>query len=109
MHLASVYLGNLKEDFVKPVVIDGLADVYHIFNIRCEKRDALKHYLSEKEIKTEIHYPVPPYRQQALKGLFGMDYPVSETIHNTTLSLPISFCHTEAEIRKTIRALNDFR
>jgi dTDP-4-amino-4,6-dideoxygalactose transaminase len=34
--------------------------------------------------------------------------PLSEEIHDTTLSLPISYCHTEEDIYKVIEAINDF-
>ena len=49
--LADIYLNNLKSDFIKPVVDKDYFDVYHIFNIRCDKRDALKEYLLKYDIK----------------------------------------------------------
>jgi len=107
--LAAIYLETLKSDFIKPVVNKDYFDVYHIFNIRHPKRDELKDYLLKNDIKTEIHYPVAPHKQQAMKGVFGNEtYPISEQIHQTTLSLPISYFHTENEIRKVIEAMNKF-
>ena len=64
--LAALYLKGLKSDFIKPVVHADYFDVYHIFNIRHEKRDALKEYLLKNDIKTEIHYPVSPSKQKSL-------------------------------------------
>jgi len=107
--LASVYLENLKTDFIKPVVDKNHYDVYHIFNIRHPKRDDLKNYLLKNEIKTEIHYPVSPSRQVAMKGLLDAgNFPISEEIHITTLSLPISFFHTEENIQKVVEVMNKF-
>lgn len=107
--LAELYHRGLKNDYVKPVVDEGFFDVYHIYNIRHGRRDALKAYLAEHGIGTEIHYPVPPHRQKALQGLLdGSDYPLSEEIHATTLSLPISACHTEEEISRVIEVINRF-
>lgn len=107
--LAQIYLTRLKDDFVKPVVHKDYFDVYHIFNIRHPKRDALKNYLLKNEIKTEIHYPVAPHKQKAMKGFFGDEkFPLSEEIHRTTLSLPISFFHTETEVCKVADILNKF-
>lgn len=106
--LASVYLDNLKSDFVLPKVQKEYFDVYHIFNIRHEKRDKLKEYLLKNEIGSEIHYPVPPYKQKALPFLSGLDFPVSELIHNTTLSLPISAFHTKDNIYRVVEVLNRF-
>ncbi len=107
--LAKLYLENLKEEFIKPVVHADYFDVYHIFNIRHPKRDALKAYLLKNEIGSEIHYPVAPNRQIALKEQFGhLSFPISEEIHATTLSLPCSICHSEDDILRVIEVLNGF-
>jgi dTDP-4-amino-4,6-dideoxygalactose transaminase len=107
--LAKLYLENLKADFVLPVVDPDFYDVYHIFNIRHAKRDQLKAYLLENGIGAEIHYPVSPNKQLALKQWFGnQQYPISEEIHATTLSLPCSSCHSEADIFQVIEILNAF-
>lgn len=106
--LATIYLDELKEDFVLPVVDDNYKDVYHIFNIRHPKRDKLKDYLLKQGIKTEIHYPVPPHRQKALSFLSALSFPLSEEIHRTTLSLPVSYCHTEKDIYRVVEVLNKF-
>ncbi|MCK9209740.1 MAG: DegT/DnrJ/EryC1/StrS family aminotransferase [Ignavibacteriaceae bacterium] len=107
--LAKIYFDNLKEDYIKPVVDENVFDVFHIFNIRHPKRDELKNYLLKNEIKTEIHYPVPPHKQKAMEGIITeKDFPISEEIHATTLSLPISFHHTEDDIYKVVEAINKF-
>ena len=106
--LAKIYLDGINENYILPVVHPGLYDVYHIFNIRHEKRDALKNYLLKHGIKTEIHYPVPPHKQRAFPGMASLKLPLSEEIHNTTLSLPVSFFHSEDDVQLVINALNDF-
>jgi dTDP-4-amino-4,6-dideoxygalactose transaminase len=107
--LAGIYFRGLREDFVKPVTHGDYFDVYHIFNIRYERRDALKAHLLESGIKTEIHYPVSPNRQSAMKGILDhYTCPLSEEIHRTTLSLPISFCHSEKDIREVVETVNAF-
>lgn len=106
--LADIYLKELKEDFIKPVVSPDYFDVYHIFNIRHPKRDDLKEYLLKNGIKTDIHYPIPPHKQKAMEGLFEGEYPLSEEIHKTTLSLPISYGHTLDDVSKVIEVLNKF-
>ena len=67
-------------------------------------------YLTNKGIGTVIHYPVPPHQQKALKDVEGMEssYPIAEEIHQTTLSIPCSFSHTEDEVAQVIEALNSF-
>ena len=107
--LAKIYLDNLKDEFVKPVPGPGYYDVYHIFAIRHAERDRIREYLLGKGIKTEIHYPVAPHKQVALQGVLNSDqYPLSEEIHATTLSLPLSFYHSENDIFQVIEALNAY-
>lgn len=104
--LAALYLSHLNDRFIKPEVHDDFYDVYHIFNIRNSLRDDLKKYLEEQGIKTEIHYPVPPHKQKAMQEYIKGDYPISEEIHRTTLSLPISYFHTKDDIMQVIEVMN---
>lgn len=106
--LAKIYIENLKDEFIKPAIEKDQYDVYHIFNIRHSKRDRLKEFLLKNGIQTEIHYPIPPHNQKALLNIIKGSYPISEEIHNTTLSLPCSFGHTEDDIYKILEVLNNF-
>lgn len=107
--LANLYLNHINSNFILPEKHPDFYDVYHIFNIRHSRRDELKAYLEDMGIGTGIHYPVAPHQQNALRHLFiGQQFPVSEEIHNTTLSLPCSYFHTEADILTIIAALNMF-
>lgn len=107
--LANVYLKGLKSDFIKPEIHPDYYDVYHIFNIRHPKRDALKNHLLKHEIKTEIHYPVAPNKQKAMMGILDdQPTPIAELIHQTTLSLPISFFHTKETIQQVVDVINSF-
>lgn len=109
--LAKIYLKNLKDDFIKPVQHSDYFDVFHIFNIRHKKRDSLKQYLLDHNIKTEIHYPIAPHKQKAMAqgGTFEkQSFPISEEIHATTLSLPISFYHTKEDVEKVCEVMNKF-
>ncbi len=107
--LAALYNHGLRNDFVKPCINDGYFDVYHIYNIRHDRRNELKQFLLDQGIFTEIHYPVPPYRQKALQAIFKMNaYPLADEIHDTTLSLPISVIHSEQDVMFVIEVLNRF-
>ncbi len=107
--LAEVYFSLLNDNFIKPSRHADYFDVFHIFNIRHNERDRLKEYLNKNAIKTEIHYPVAPNHQKALSGMFqNCEFPISEEIHRTTLSLPISFAHSEKDIEQVVKVLNAF-
>ncbi len=107
--LAKLYLDNLKNDFIKPFLDKDYYDVYHVFNIRHFRRNQLKEFLLNHNIKTEIHYPIAPHKQKAMNGIIDGEYPISEEIHNTTLSLPISYFHTKEDIYRVIEILNSFK
>ena len=107
--LAGMYAQSLKNDFIKPVVHPDYTDVFHIYNIRHPKRDALKAYLLKNDIKTEIHYPVAPNKQLAMKGILDHAVtPIAEEIHQTTLSLPVSYYHTTDDVSRVIELMNKF-
>jgi len=107
--LAGLYHAGLKEDFVKPDVHPDHYDVYHIYNVRHPRRDALREWLLKNEIRTEIHYPIPPNKQKAMKGLLDDTHtPIADEIHSTTLSLPISGFHDNAAIEQVIEVMNRF-
>ena len=107
--MAQLYSSHLKNDFIKPVVHPDYKDVFHIYNIRHPKRDELKAFLFENNVKTEIHYPVVPNKQKAMIGILRDEAtPIAEEIHQTTLSLPISYFHTEEEIYRVIEIMNKF-
>lgn len=107
--LAQIYLKELNNDFIKPVVHPDYEDVYHIFAIRHPKRNKLRKYLLKNKIKTDIHYPIPPNKQKAMQGILShIATPLAQKIHDTILSLPIAYFHTEDDIYKVITVLNKF-
>ncbi|MBL7928262.1 MAG: DegT/DnrJ/EryC1/StrS family aminotransferase [Bacteroidia bacterium] len=106
--LAAIYQQLLKDDFIKPKQEEDCFDVFHIYQVRHPQRDKLREYLLKNNIKTEVHYPVPPHRQKAMHGVIKGEYPISEEIHKTVLSLPVSFIHTEDDIYRVVEVMNKF-
>lgn len=107
--IAKYYRGNIKNSkIILPEVYNENSHVWHIFAIRTENRDKLQEYLKEKGIETNIHYPVPPHKQSSYKEWKKQYYPISEEIHRTELSLPISPILTNEEIKKTVEILNEW-
>lgn len=107
--LAEVYFRELADTpLVLPARDDRAFDIFHIFNVLYHDRDGLKDRLQRCGVATEIHYPVPPHRQECMEDLFaGHEYPVSDHIHRRTLSLPISYSHTAEDIYEVTRCLKN--
>jgi dTDP-4-amino-4,6-dideoxygalactose transaminase len=114
--LASIYFSNLKQDFILPYRDKNFYNVFHIFPVRHERRDVLKKYLEEHQIKTEVHYPIAPCDQKAIKNYYASkglqidenDFKLSREIHATEISLPCSAMHSEDDVRYVSDVLNKF-
>ena len=84
-------------------------NVWHVFPVRTERRDEFQAYLTEKGVQTVIHYPIPPHRQPAYTEWHGLELPITERIHETIISLPISPVMTDDEVAEVIAAVNDWK
>jgi dTDP-4-amino-4,6-dideoxygalactose transaminase len=91
--LALLYLEQLKDvgDMVLPRSDKEAHHVYHLFVIRTKLRNKLSAHLAERGIGTMIHYPVPPHLQKPYESLNFRkgDFPITEKIAETCLSLPL--------------------
>ena len=84
--------------------------VYHVFVIRCDKRDELEMYLNEHGIGTVKHYPTPMHLQPCYEELKLSEgaLPIAEEISSTVLSIPMYYGMTEEEVSYVIDCLNAF-
>ena len=94
-----------------PYVPDYATPVWHIFGIRCKRRDELEKYLNDAGIGTNKHYPIPMHLQECYKelGFKKGDFPIAEEISATELSLPMYYGMTEEEIQYVIDKVNEFK
>lgn len=104
--LAQVYFDSLPAWLHLPRRREDEFDVFHIFGVRHDSRDKLRAWLLENGVKTEVHYPIPPHRQKAMQGVLSGQYLVAEELHDTELSLPISFGHTLEEMEKVCEVIH---
>lgn len=82
---------------------------FHLYVIKCNKRDKLQKYLLENGVQTVIHYPIPPHKQKAFKEWNDLSYPITEKIHGEVISLPIGPYLKDSDIKKIIRLINNFK
>ena len=107
--IARHYLTDIRNpDVVLPPADQIEEDVWHLFVIRHPQRDALRAYLHERGIGTEVHYPIPPHRQGAYASLAHLSFPISERLHREVLSLPLNPVLTDEEVIYIIETINKF-
>ncbi len=84
---------------------------YHIYALRCQRRDELKAHLESHGIQTALHYPVPVHLTGAFAhlGYQQGDFPKAEAIAATELSLPMFPELTESQIDLVVQAIRDFQ
>jgi dTDP-3-amino-3,4,6-trideoxy-alpha-D-glucose transaminase len=85
VRLAARYRSHLEG----VVGLPAEAGVFHLFVIRTAQRDALKAYLTEHGVGSDIHYPVPVHQQAPYAEFARGELPNTERLANEILSLPI--------------------
>ena len=114
--IAERYLSEIKNPLIAlpfPVntaieASENLEHVWHLFVVKTQDRNRLQKYLAENDIQTLIHYPIPPNKQLAYAAMNHLDYPITNAIHETVLSLPISPITTHDEVTKIIHVINSY-
>lgn len=107
--IASYYRNNIKNSkIILPKTYDEKSHVWHVFAVRTEERDKFQNYLKENDIQTIIHYPTPPHKQGAYKEWNNMSFPVTEEIHRTIISIPISPVLTDEEVEYVVEVINKY-
>jgi dTDP-4-amino-4,6-dideoxygalactose transaminase len=89
-------------------VLRALNHIWHLFIIRTTERGELQKYLTENNVQTLIHYPIPPHKQLAYKEWEHIKLPVTELIHNHVLSLPMSPLMNDIEAESVVTIINNF-
>ena len=105
--IAKYYHENIKNPkIILPQSYDEQASVWHIFAVRTQNRDDFQKYLADNGVQTLIHYPTPPHKQDAYKEWNTLSFPITEEIHRTIISLPMSPVLTQEEIQKVVDVIN---
>lgn len=110
--LAKRYMSRISHpEIALPRLAPGCTSIWHLFVIRIKRRTQLINYLEEKQIRTLIHYPIPPHLSEAYQtmGYQSGQLPITEYFANTVLSLPLYNGMSEQEQDYVINSLNQFQ
>jgi dTDP-4-amino-4,6-dideoxygalactose transaminase len=88
---ANLTAAKATEGIVLPITDPRAGHVFHQYVIRAPRRDALRQYLSDRQIGSEIYYPLPLHLQTSLAtlGYKQGDFPLSEAAAHEVLALPM--------------------
>lgn len=93
-----------------PTVGPAATHVFHLYVIRCPRRDALQAFLHERGIRTGIHYPLPLHRQPALQNVAftAHDLTATEQAAGELLSLPMFPELTDEDVQYVAATIREF-
>lgn len=107
--IAKRYLIEISSEKLELPYYDGSKNhVFHLFVVRVKNRDKFVSYLKNHDIETLIHYPVPPHKQKALTNFNHLSLSITEEIHETVVSLPLSPVMSSEEITQIVKTINSY-
>jgi dTDP-4-amino-4,6-dideoxygalactose transaminase len=83
--------------------------VFHLFVVRVKNRTAFQAHLKAAGIETLIHYPIPPHQQQAYRVYQHLSLPLTETIHQEIVSLPMDVKMNHENMKIVIDVINKYK
>ncbi|WP_299336993.1 DegT/DnrJ/EryC1/StrS aminotransferase family protein [uncultured Psychroserpens sp.] len=105
--IAQRYLNEIKNPKIRLPFYDlSNNHVFHVFVVRVDNRSHFIDHLEKYQIGYLIHYPIAPHHQKALLRYKSLYLPITEAIHETVISIPMSPVMTNDEIETIINALN---
>ena len=94
-----------------PIEKPDCKHVYHVYTIRCERRDELKEHLAKNEIMTTVMYAIPIHLQTAYAKAFGSKEgtcPNAEKFAKEILALPMHPALRTDEVSKVAETITKF-
>jgi dTDP-4-amino-4,6-dideoxygalactose transaminase len=107
---SSPRVGSIADGIVLPYTDPRATHIFHQYVIRAPRRDALRQYLTERQIGSEIYYPLPLHLQTSLAhlGYKKGDLPHAEAASEQVLALPIYPELREDEQQTVVDAIRTF-
>ena len=111
-HIAKRYLNEIKNDAVTlPLTAPGCVHTWYQFIVQVDDQDGFRKYLKEKGVGTDIAWKTPPFLQPVLMEKFGFkrgDFPITERMCDSIVSLPMMDHMDEEEISCIIESVNKY-
>ena len=111
--IAAYYCNALAnaQDLTLPFVPEGIDPSWHLFVVRHLKRDKFQRHLTQAGVGTLIHYPVPPHLSAAYAELSRKagDFPITEQIAETVISLPMGPGLVIEQAESVVRSIKAFK
>lgn len=82
--------------------------VFHLFVVRVKARETFQANLKGAGIDTLIHYPIPPHQQKAYREYQHLSLPLTESIHQEVVSIPIGPTMQMSQVQAVIAACNAY-
>ncbi|MBQ9253127.1 MAG: DegT/DnrJ/EryC1/StrS family aminotransferase [Clostridia bacterium] len=109
-HIAQRYLREINNPLVElPKTPAGCKHTWYQFTVRVANQAGFREFLKERGVGTDIAWKTPPYLQPCMVEKFGYrrgDFPKTEAICDTIVSLPMMDFMEEEEISKVIQEVN---
>jgi dTDP-4-amino-4,6-dideoxygalactose transaminase len=106
------FLNSNLKGVIIPTTPKGYEHVYHQYTVRVPggKRDALRTYLQEHGVGSEVYYPVPVHKQSFYEGELSYrgSFPEAELAASEVLSLPVHPALSQADLDTIVSRVNEF-
>jgi dTDP-4-amino-4,6-dideoxygalactose transaminase len=101
---------SLKGKVATPYAVPGCRHIFNQYVIRVQQRDALRDFLTQRNVGTEIYYPVPLHLQKCFEylGYKAGDFPESERAALETLALPIYPELNQEQLAFVVASIGEF-
>ena len=107
--IAKQYLSEIKNEKIELPFYDGSkTHIFHVFVVRVNDRKHFIDYLKKNAVGCLTHYPIAPHKQKALDSYKHFVLPITEAIHQSVVSIPISPIMTKEEVNTVINVVNAY-
>lgn len=107
--IANTYLTKINnKKVILPHTNNKKDHVFHLFVVMVNDRKNFIDYLNKNNIETLIHYPIPPHKQEAMSDYNNVKLPITESIHKTVVSLPISPVMPNKAVNYVVNIINKY-